>query len=141
MKPQQNSKSTRQLMSLSARDGSVFFVFVDASFVCDGPDAAFGEADGAASSSSSSSSMTNCAALGSTSCSGSSSTTSRFQKTSNSSLLESISNSNTTGNTRCNSRRQLSTSLVAFRSFELAPLLINEVAKEVTEVFVAVGNV
>lgn len=149
MKPQQNSKSIAQLISLSASGGRVF-AFVSGLAVADVLYRPLGLAgvrlEGLVdSSSSSSSSMTNCGCSSAAatvldpplpfelSCISSLSQRTFFSKTSNSP-------SNTTGSTLCRTRRQLSASFVGSRSLasadptpaEFAAVLINDEASEET---------
>src|SRR6267142_1621078 len=155
--PQQKSRSTKQPKSLSATDGSVFVVCFGGIWG-DGP-AADTEGDApplsASSSSSSSSSITNwvvcsicsrrlCPPAPSSSPPPTTTTTSLFHSTSLSNTLGSLSSSKITGRTRCKTRRQFRTSLVALRSAPTPPPpLMSDDAKEVTTYFVvgAEGNV
>ena len=124
--PQQKSKSIKQPSSRSANEGIVFFGFGAAGV---------GDSVPSSSESSPSSSMTNCVGSSST---GVSSTSSLFQRTSNSKCVVSPSISNTTGSTRCSTRTQLSTCFVVV--FPDADGLMNP-ARDVTEAEVGVGNV
>ena len=129
--PQQKSKSTKQLSSLSASEGICFFALVSFGF-------GIASLDGSvpsSSESSSSSSMANCRG---SSLTGESSTSSFFQRTSSSNCVVSPSISNTTGNTRWSTRTQFSTRFVVV--FSDADVLM-KVVREATEVGWGVGNV
>ena len=125
--PQQKSKSIKQPSSLSANEGTVFFTTVTLGFGMGW----VGDSVPSSSESSSSSSITNCKG---SSLAGVSST-SFFQRTSDSKRVVSPSISNTKGSTRCNTRTQFSTCLVVVFSDLMNP------AKDVTEAGVGVGNV
>lgn len=127
--PQQKSRSIKQLSSRSASEGIVFFALVSFGFGAAWVD----DSAPSSSESSSSSSMTNC--KGSL-FAGVSSTSSFFQKTSNSNRVVSPSISKTTGSTRWRTRTQFSTCLVVV--FSDVDVLMN-VARDVTEA--GVGNV
>jgi len=129
--PQQKSRSIKQLSSRSASEGIVFFALVSFGFGATGVD----DSSPSSPESSSSSSMTNCKG---SSLTGTSSTFSFFQRTSNSNCVVSPSISNTTGSTRWSTRTQFSTCLVVV--FSDVDVLM-KVAKEATEPGVGVGKV
>lgn len=130
--PQQKSKSIRQLSSRSASEGIVLFALVSLGFDAVGVG---GSAPSSSESSSSSSSMANCKG---SSLMGLSSTSSFFQRTSNSNRVVSPSISNTTGRTRWRTRMQFNACLVVV--FSEVEVLMN-VARDATEADVGVGNV
>ena len=132
--PQQKSKSIKQLSSRSASEGIVFLALGSFGFGAAGVDGS-APSSSESSSSSSSSSMTNCEG---SSLTGVSSTSSFFQRTSNSNRVVSPSISNTTGSTRWSTRTQFSTRFVVV--FSGVCVLMN-VARDATEADAGVGNV